>query len=307
MQSALHPAGPEAAEVANLWWAMFVGSILIMILVVGMIAWGLLRARGDEKLAGKTMIYLFGIGLPLVTLTALIYFSVDLTTRSRSGDTVAATIEVVGKRWWWEVRYPGAAPDGSDIITANEIRIPAGQPVEIYLSTTDVIHSFWVPAIAGKLDMIPGRLNRMVIQADEPGEYRGQCAEFCGEQHALMAFMLVAQPPEEYAAWLEAQARPAPEPEDPFLARGRDAFLDAGCGTCHRVRGTTADGVLGPDLTHVGSRLTIGAGTLPNGIGPLAGWIADSQSIKPRNLMPNFNNFDGETLRAIAAWLESLE
>lgn len=303
-QSALHPAGPEAAEVAALWWAMFGAAVLIFLLVVGLIAWGLTRAHGRERLAGTRMMVWLGLVLPVVGITPLVLWSTDLTSRIRVAEPVL-TVEVVGLRWWWEVRYPDAA--GQGVVTANEIRIPTGQPVEFILTTEDVIHSFWAPAMGGKLDMIPGRINRLIAQVDEPGVYRGACAEFCGIQHALMAFVLVAQPPEEFDAWLAAQARPAPPPANPFLARGRDAFIAEGCGTCHTVRGTEATGTYGPDLTHVGSRLTLGAGTLPNGVGPLAGWIADSQAIKPGNLMPAFNTVDGETLRAMAAWLESLE
>ncbi|MFA7429770.1 MAG: cytochrome c oxidase subunit II [Rhodospirillaceae bacterium] len=302
MQSTLHPAGPEATEVALLWWVMFGASVFIMGLVVGLIAWGLTRATGRERFAGMPMIVGLGIVFPVVVITPLIVWSVDITSRVRAAITPAVTVEVVGRQFWWEVRYPGHG-----IVTANEIRVPVGQPVELVLTTADVIHSLWFPEIAGKLDMIPGRANRMVIQADRAGTFRGQCAEFCGIQHALMALVLVAEPPDAFEDWATAQSQPPPPPEDPFLVWGRDAFLAAGCGTCHAVRGTPAKGTFGPDLSHVGSRVTLGAGVLPNGIGPLAGWIADSQAIKPGNHIPAFNTLDGETLRAVAAWLESLK
>lgn len=190
---------------------------------------------------------------------------------------------------------------------ANEIYVPVGRAVEIALKSDNVIHSFWVPALAGKVDMIPGRTTRIVVQAREPGVYRGQCAEYCGIQHSWMAFYVVAVPEEEYRKWLARQAAPAPEPADAVLRKGREAFFSGGCGACHTVRGTTAAGTLGPDLTHVGGRRSIAAGRLDNHAGTLAGWIADSQTIKPGNLMPSTTVYSGEELRAVAAWLESLQ
>jgi cytochrome c oxidase subunit 2 len=185
--------------------------------------------------------------------------------------------------------------------------IPVGRPVEVALRSDNVIHSFWVPALAGKVDMIPGRTNRLVIEARVPGVFRGQCAEYCGLQHAWMAFYVVAVPEAAYRQWRTDQAAPAIEPADATLRRGREAFLREGCGACHAVRGTPANGTLGPDLTHVGSRLSLAAGRLDNHAGTLAGWIADSQGIKPGNLMPSMNVFSGEELRAVAAYLESLK
>jgi cytochrome c oxidase subunit II len=204
------------------------------------------------------------------------------------------------------VRY---FPPGADepVVSANEVRLPAGRPIEVLLRSTDVIHSFWIPKLAGKTDMIPGRVNRMVIQAEAPGVFRGQCAEYCGGPHALMAFYAVAMAPGEFEPWLEQEARPARIPKEAFLAEGRELFLASGCGACHTIRGTPADGQFGPDLTHVGGRLSLGAGILPNNVGTLAGWIADTQHLKPDNLMPSFNIFSGAELRALAAYLESLE
>ncbi|HET6521398.1 MAG TPA: c-type cytochrome, partial [Geminicoccaceae bacterium] len=247
-----------------------------------------------------------GVALPVVVLSALLVssFVVSRELTAPVPDD-ALRIEVVGKQWWWEVRY--LPPDGSGpVVSANEVHLPVGRPVELRLAASDVIHSFWVPRLAGKTDMIPGRVNRLVVHATEPGTFRGQCAEYCGGPHAWMAFYAVAQPPDDFAAWLEREARPAAEPSDPFLARGRDLFLNSGCGACHTVRGTPADGAFGPDLTHVGGRASIGAGILPNNVGTLAGWIADTQHIKPDNRMPAFNTFDGLELRALAAYLGSL-
>jgi cytochrome c oxidase subunit 2 len=198
---------------------------------------------------------------------------------------------VVGEQWWWRVRYP-------DFETANEIRVPVGRPVELVLRSADVVHSFWVPVLAGKLDMIPGRANVLRVRADRAGEYRGQCAEYCGGPHAWMALHFVAQEPGQYAQWAAAQRRPAAQSSGLFAAH---------CAACHTVRGTSAAGTLGPDLTHVGSRLSIGAGLLPNNAGALGGWIASSQHLKPGNLMPSFGHFSGEEVRSLAGYLESLK
>jgi cytochrome c oxidase subunit 2 len=199
------------------------------------------------------------------------------------------------------------AEGATRVVGANEIRIPVGRPIEFVLKTRDVIHSFWVPSLAGKLDMIPGHTNAYRFAAERPGIYRGQCAEYCGAQHALMAFYVVAMTGEDFDAWYAREAKPAAEPDTPFLARGKTLFLETGCGACHVVRGTPADGRLGPDLTHVGSRLSLAAGTFPNNQGTLAGWIASAQHLKPGNLMPSFGNLQGEELRAIAAYMESLK
>jgi len=237
-------------------------------------------------------------------LVALLLHALHVGNALSVGPSRPPDIRVTGKLWWWDVRYPGA---GEAAVLANEIYIPVGRPVEIALATDNVIHSFWVPALAGKVDMIPGRVNRLVIEASKPGTWRGQCAEYCGAQHAWMAFYVVAVPEETYRQWLVAQAAPAREPADEVLRRGREAFLREGCGACHAVRGTPAAGAQGPDLTHVGSRQSLGAGRLGNGVSALAGWIADSQHLKPGNLMPAGFNFTGEELRAVAAYLESLK
>jgi len=189
---------------------------------------------------------------------------------------------------------------------ANELHLPVGRPVRIQLKSNDVIHSFWVPNLHGKMDLIPGRETVLWLQADRPGVYRGQCAEYCGLQHAHMAFVVEALPPEEFVAWVAQRQQPPAEPAG-TAGRGQQAFFRHGCAVCHTIRGTPADGQLGPDLTHVGGRMSLGAGILPNNVGTIAGWIAGAQHIKPANKMPSFNTFSGEELRAIAAWLASLE
>ena len=213
-------------------------------------------------------------------------------------------VEVTGSLYWWEMAYRRS--DGPSVRSANELGLPAGEPVELLLRSNDVIHSFWVPNLGGKTDMIPGRVNRAVLQAEAPGVYRGQCAEYCGAQHSLMAFDVVVLPRTEFDAWLSCLAEPAREPPAEDLRRGRDLFLSRGCGACHSMRGLS-ESRLGPDLTQVGARRSIGAGTLPGGVGNIAAWIASAQHLKPGNPMPSFDRLEGPELRALAGYLESLK
>lgn len=303
-QSVLHPAGPDAAIISQLNWVMTVGGTLVFLLVMVLLAVALRRRPGPVR--PLRWIALAGIAFPASVLTVLLAFS---TWRSAQlvpqSSADALHISVEGKMWWWEVRYRGV--DGKDIVLANEIHIPAGRRVYLGLSSSDVIHSLWVPALAGKVDMIPGRMTGLALKADRPGVYRAQCAEYCGEQHAKMALHVIAHEPAQFEAWLAAQARPAREPADPFLARGRQAFIDQRCGACHTIRGVSRTTSLGPDLTHVGSRLHIAAGTLRNHRGTLGGWIADPQAVKPGVRMPGASGMDGDTLRALASYLEHLK
>jgi cytochrome c oxidase subunit 2 len=211
-------------------------------------------------------------------------------------------VRVTGEMWWWRVAYLDG--EGRTIIRdANELHIPVGQPVLLELESADVIHSFWVPRLSGKKDMIPGRRNLLRIQADSPGTYGGQCAEYCGGPHALMGFVVIAHTPESFARWSAAKAAPP----TPAGGPGAELFLSSGCAACHTIGGTAANGLAGPDLTHVGSRRTIGAGILPNNRGTLAGWVADSQTIKPGNRMPAYKQFSADELNAVAEYLESLK
>ncbi len=300
LQSALRTATPQAESLAGLWWLMLGLSVAVFAVVMALLAAGLLMPRRPPP--GERVI-MVGVGVTVVVLGGLLVHSTLVGARVAAGtDGDPLRVEVVGRQWWWEVRYP---QDGA--VLANEIRLPAGRPVEIALISGDVIHSFWVPGLAGKMDLVPGHPNLLRITPAEPGVFRGQCGEYCGTQHALMAFMVVVQPPADFARWLVGQGEPAAEPADGLAARGRALFLSSGCGACHTVRGTAADGRVGPDLTHVGSRLTIGAGILPQNVGTLGGWIANSQAIKPGNAMPVFDQFSGGELRAIATWLAGLE
>ncbi len=317
LQSVLHPAGADAAIIHQFTWVLFVGGTLIFIFVMALLTLAMRRQARPIRPA----IWIFGAGIafPVVVLTALLAWSTWRSAQlapQTSHD--AMTISVTGKMWWWEVRYRDPATN-REIITANEIHIPVGESVYLGMTASDVIHSLWVPALAGKRDMIPGRVTGLTLRADKAGVYRGQCAEYCGEQHARMAFHVIALPRPEFNAWLARQAAPSLPADTTVLQRGREAFLAQQCQACHTIRGVTdvppfseqariADtSRLGPDLTHVGSRREIAAGTLRNHRGTLAGWIADPQAIKPGVFMPPSQDLDGETLRALATYLEHLK
>jgi cytochrome c oxidase subunit 2 len=220
--------------------------------------------------------------LTVIALTAVSYLS---QRRLFARETPGVTIKVTGLQWWWDVRYEGATPDQS-VTTANEIRVPVGEPVSVKLAATDVIHSFWVPSLFGKQDLIPGQDNEIQFTASRPGVYRGQCAEFCGWQHAHMGIIVVALPAAEFQVWLKQQSAPAVSPTDPIQAKGAEVFASKGCIMCHTVRGTVAGSRVGPDLTHFGSRRTIASATLDMSRGNIAAWIVDPQGIKPGTNMP---------------------
>ena len=304
-QSVLAPAGPDAAIIAQLTWVMTGAALLIMAAVMTLVA--LAVTRGPRPANAMRWVLWLGIAFPTVVLTALLAWS---TWRSAQlvpqASSDALVIAVDARMWWWEVRYRDPQ-GGPDILTANEIVIPAGRAVYLALSSSDVIHSLWIPALAGKMDMLPGHATGLKLRADRPGVYRGQCAEYCGAQHARMALHVVALAAPEFERWLARQRAPAQAPADATLARGRDAFVRHRCGACHAIRGVQEGARLGPDLTHVGSRSHIGAGILRNHRGTLAGWIADPQSAKPGVRMPAAGDMDGETLNALAAYLEQLK
>lgn len=307
-QSALAPAGPHAADAAALWWTMFIaaGAILAFVTALALAA-TLRRRRGPSALSGERFVIVAGAALPGIALSALLVWVFWGTAALiRPPGPEALRIQVVGKMWWWEVRYLNAQGE-VDFVTANEIHLPVGRPALLELASADVIHSFWVPSLVGKIDLVPGHVNRWRVEAEKPVAMRGQCAEFCGLQHALMAFWTVAHEPAEFEAWRGKERAPAREPDDPFLRQGRETFLAYGCGACHAVRGTPAQGSVGPDLTHVGSRRSLAAGAFANHVGTLAGWIADADRLKPGNGMPSYKVLTGPELRALAAYLKSLE
>jgi cytochrome c oxidase subunit II len=304
-QSVVHPVGPAARAIDELWWVMFflLSAVFMITLLLLGLALALPRRAGREEAPGGNtrFVVISGIAIPAVILAGMLIYSLQ-TTRALEARETDFTIRVIGHRWWWEVHYPDHG-----ILTANEIVMPAGVPVRFELFAQDVIHSFWIPNLGGKLDMLPEKWTSYWLKADRPGMLRGQCAEYCGLQHALMAFTVEVLDPTAFAAWVAHRRGPAPEPATPELRRGRDAFFhpDAGCYTCHIVRGTSATGTLGPDLTHMGSRPTLGAGTVPLTRGALRQWIVDPHVIKPGNRMPP-TVMDPEDLDALVEYLMSL-
>lgn len=299
-QSALEPAGSNALLIDGLTTVMVVGCASITVVVFAILVYVI--RRGSSPASSRTWLIGGGVVFPVVVLTALLAYDLAIgNALSIEAPPDALTIRVTGKRWWWEVTYPH--PGGGHIVSANEIHVPVGRTVKLLLDTEDVIHSFWVPPLAGKIDMIPGRVNHLVFRTDRAGVYRGQCAEFCGAQHAFMAFYVIAHEAGAYEQWIEREARSAGGAPD---QRGPAVFEAAGCGSCHTVRGTAAAGRLGPDLTHLASRVSLGAGMFEMNRGTLAGWIANSQAMKPGNLMPPIK-VSPEDLQALVAYLEGLK
>ena len=260
--------------------------------------------KGKRRMAA--MIIGGGAIVPTIVLTVLLIYGLRLMPRLLAAVPEGTMrVAVRGEQWWWRVRYHPAG--GEPVELANEIRLPVGEPVEFLLDSPDVIHSFWIPPLGGKMDMIPGRRTRLVLHPTRTGRFRGVCAEYCGTSHALMAFPVVVMEKEEFARWLEAQRGPAAQPPDPEAMRGRELFFASGCAACHTIGGTSAQGVVGPNLTHVGSRLSLGAGILPNERGAFLRWIERTDHLKPGVHMPAFGMLPPGELRALAAYLESLQ
>lgn len=305
-QSPLEPHSVQSAQIETLAWVLFGGGALVF-LVVLVTAVAALRNRGRPSRWAheRALVVGGGIAFPALVLFALLVFTLVVGNRvTTAGAGVPLRIAVSGEMWWWRVEY--AEPGRSGVIaTANELHVPAGVPVEIVLTSADVIHSLWMPGLAGMLDAIPGRANTLRFTADTPGRLRGQCTEYCGIQHANMTLAVVVHEPAAFAEWLAAQARPASAPATPALAQGRDLFV-LHCGGCHAVRGTAAAGRSGPDLTHAGGRVALAGTALPVNAGTLAGWIAASQQLKPGNHMPSFTALRSYELLALAAYVESL-
>jgi cytochrome c oxidase subunit 2 len=306
-QSALAPAGPAAARLATLFWGLTLGSIFIWLLVVALAVYAAyFPHEGKRRKLARSLIVGGGVVLPSVVLTGVLLYGLALLPELLAPAPVGSLkVELIGYQWWWEVRYlrEGQEP----IVLANEVRVPFGQPVEFELESRDVIHSFWIPALGGKMDMIPGRRTRLRLEADRAGVFRGACAEYCGTSHALMSFSVVALEPPAFATWLSEQAADARTPNAASTRQGAQLFVENGCGACHRVRGTEAVGRVGPDLTHVGGRLSLAAGALSNGHGELARWLVDTERLKPGVHMPQFGMLPRGDIQALAAYLESLK
>jgi len=319
------PAGSAAATIAEIGVVLIAGSTIIFIAVMLLLALALRRRmsppgrpKGEFPLEGTpiseprralTRVWVIGGGVvfPVLVLSALLAYATVRSAQLTATQKVdGLLISVTAKMWWWEVRYrdPRTA---RDIVLANEIRLPVGRPVMLGLTTSDVIHSFWVPALAGKVDMVPGRVHQLRIEASEPGVYRGQCAEFCGEQHAKMAIHVVALAPDDFERWLDRQQQPAVEPGEASAQRGLRVFKEQRCDACHTVRGLAEASRIGPDLTHVGSRLYLGAGTLLADRNNLREWIAHIQRVKPGARMPSYERLDGASLHALATFLDELK
>ncbi len=306
-------AGPAAEQIGDLFWAMTILGAIVFVAFCLALVYALRHRRRpvepptpEVDRRSTRMILLWGGVIPALILVPLFIWTVQtldaLDPRSRSPDLV---VDLVGKQWWWEVRYRDSVP-GRVFVTANELHVPVGKRVELRLTATDVIHSFWVPELHGKTDLIPGRENVTWIQADRPGVYSGRCAEYCGMQHAAMGLLVIAQPQEEFDAWAAGQRRTAAEPRDSLTARGREAFLRSGCALCHQVRGTTARSLIGPDLTHLAGRRTLASALLPNTPGHLGGWISNPQALKPGSRMPRVP-MSREEFGLIHRYLLSLE
>ena len=309
LQSVLHPAGWDAAVISQFAWVLFGAGALIFVAVMALLALSLRRQGKHQGRPARALLWIGGGGIafPVVVLTVLLAWSTWRSAQlAPQSSRDALTISITAKMWWWEVRYRDPA-SGREIVAANEIHIPTGRAVYLGLNSADVIHSLWVPSLSGKRDMVPGRVTGLTLRAEKPGVYRGQCAEYCGAQHAKMALHVVAMAPREFEAWLARQAQPAAPATNEILARGRAAFLEQRCQACHTIRGVAEGSRLGPDLTHVGSRMHIGAGTLRNHRDTLNGWIADPQAAKPGVFMPGSQDLDRATLAALAAYLEHLK
>jgi cytochrome c oxidase subunit 2 len=306
VQSALDPAGDQADRIAGLFWLFLgvLGAVYLLVLVLLLAALLGLRQRAatEGRLTKLLTLWAGGTAVIILGLTAFSYATDARITRL--ADDAELTIEVTAKQFWWQVKYVDPQPSRS-FETANEVFLPVGVPVRFILKSQDVIHSFWIPNLHGKTDLIPGRVNETSIIARRAGVYRGQCAEFCGFQHAHMALDAVALPAPEFEAWRESRLKPAPTPEDPVGQEGMQVFLTSPCVMCHTIRGTSASSRVGPDLTHVAGRRTIAAGTLPYSRGNLGGWITNPQSIKPGSQMPDIQ-LEPDRLQALLAYLDSL-
>ncbi|MFD0857892.1 cytochrome c oxidase subunit II [Roseovarius aquimarinus] len=299
-QTTLIPAGAGADSTLVLTLAMTAAATVIFLGVMGLV-W---LAWRRERPGHVWWLWTGGFALPVIALTALVVGSTFTLASIGKVERDALVIEVTGYQYWWDVVYD---PDGRALRDANEIVLPVDTPVTFRLKSDDVIHSFWVPSISGKMDMIPGRINELTVRATRTGRFRGQCAEFCGLSHPLMAFEVEVVEREAFDAFAERLAGEARDADTLQLARGRNVFLEEGCAACHAIRGVAEGARVGPDLTRIGARAALGAGMWRMNVGNLAGWIADVQDMKPGANMPSYNHLSGPDLRAVAHYLASLK
>ena len=310
VQSTLAPSGQAADRIASLFWWMTGGAAVVWVFVVALAVYYARHSNGTRNpRRDRWLILGGGVAFPTVTLTVLLVYGLamipETVARAPEG---SLQIAVTGEQWWWRVRY--LRPDGQEVVLANEVRLPVGEPVQFRLDSDNVIHSFWIPSLAGKMDMIPGRVTYLTVRPTATGIFRGACAEYCGTSHALMAFYVEVMEKAAFDAWLDHQASPAlPQAQDAATDAGRGGglFTSNGCGACHTVRGTDARGLIGPDLTHVGGRLSLGAGILEVRPDKLRDWLARTAHIKPGVHMPEFSMLPDADLQAIAAYLHGLK
>jgi cytochrome c oxidase subunit 2 len=315
IQNVLHPRGPEASSIGSLWNVYLIVLIAIYIIVIAWMFLAVARSRrnsiattSEEAERPHTIAVGVATVLTVVTLIGLLVASVATGSAVGNFGTKKSNpieIQVNGHQWWWEVQYTDPEPDKS-FKTANEIHIPVGETVLLRLATRDVIHSLWIPNLYGKRDLIPGRVNKVYVEADRPGVFRAQCAEFCGFQHAHMSLVVVAEDRDKYERWKSHQQTGAVEPVTPSQKHGRDVFLSMPCTNCHAITGIASYATIGPDLTHLASRRTLAAGQLLNNPGNLGGWISNAQAIKPGTLMPP-NQMASNDLNDLLAYLENLK
>lgn len=317
-QSALAPAGREAANILTLFWWMLGGAVLIWCAMVGLTYYAIYLKRNRHYVRLTTWLVLGGgVVVPTLILTVLLCFGLSLLPKLLApAPEGSLVVEVRGVQWWWRVRYLSDAKStesnrhqlrNQPIELANEVCIPVDEAIEFRLQSEDVIHAFWIPSLGGKMDMIPGRTTRLVLHPHRTGIYRGVCAEYCGTSHALMSFYVRVVTRAEFDQWLAGQAEPSRAPAEQAAQLGQQAFLRNGCGACHSVRGTTAAGTVGPDLTHFGSRHSIAAGIHPNEATALKNWLSHPDHMKPAAEMPSFHVLGDERLTEIVAYLEQLK
>jgi cytochrome c oxidase subunit II len=313
-QSAIDPAGPESRNLQHLLWLFFGVSAAVWVLVMLVLAVALMRRAapstaplrpGSRGERGSAIAVSAAVAATAIVLVGLTVGSYRATSALGARGDEPLMVRLRGYQWWWEVTYLDPLPERV-FVTANELHIPVGRAVTVDLVAADVIHSFWLPNLAGKQDLVPGRDNRISFTADRPGIYRGQCAEFCGLQHAHMSFFVIAEPPADFERWRSTQLQPAVAPMDTEQEAGQQLVTGKACAACHAVRGTGAVGTLAPDLTHVASRTYLAAGLLPMTRGSLAAWVADPQTIKPGNNMPAVP-LSSDKLRSVSAYLASLK
>jgi len=324
-QNTFYPYGTAARQISHLQWFMTILFLVITAIMWVLFGYAFYRRRGSleehkpiDSTGGESWIAIGGIAIPLVVLTILFVWGLDLlrafpihpthgsSHQQEMARSMKPDILIFGHQWWWEIHYLND-DKSKEVITANELHLPLGKAVNIRLETKDVMHSFWIPALHGKVDLIPNMSNYVRIEATHVGEYQGECAEFCGAEHARMRIMAIVQTPDEYEAWLDAQVQPGHEPLSDSAKKGEQLFLAGACSMCHQVRGTAAHGTVAPDLTHIGSRRMIAANYYPNNDAYLEAWITHAQSLKPECEMPNITSFTGRQLGDLISYLRQLQ